>query len=125
MPRQQPITARDFTGSNLRHVIKKRIVLSQRREGNRPFPRPLRNQSACANKKYYYSCFLSRRNAFRQSLVQGDKPVIYPILQWLFQNMEDLKKRAYLARYLVRMDIPADNLADQDISELNETVSVS
>ena len=74
---------------------------------------------------YYYSCFLSRRNAFRQSLVQGDKPVIYPILQWLFQNMEDLKKRAYLARYLVRMDIPADNLADQDISELNETVSVS
>lgn len=60
-------------------------------------------------------------NAFRQSLVQGDKPVIYPILQWLFQNMEDLKKRAYLARYLVRMDIPADNLADQDISELNET----
>lgn len=62
------------------------------------------------------------RNAFRQGLVQGEKPVIYPILQWLFQNMDDLKKRAYLARYLVRIDIPPDQLADQDISELNETV---
>ena len=65
---------------------------------------------------------LSSRNAFRQGLVQGDKPVIYPILQWLFQNMDDLKKRAYLARYLVRIDIPPEQLADQDISELNETV---
>ena len=36
--------------------------------------------------------------------------------------MDDLKKRAYLARYLVRIDIPPDQLADQDISELNETV---
>ena len=65
---------------------------------------------------------LSHRNAFRQGLVQGEKPVIYPILQWLFQNMDDLKKRAYLARYLVRIDVPPDQLADQDISELNETV---
>lgn len=58
-------------------------------------------------------------------MVQGDKPVIYPILQWLFQNMEDLKKRAYLARYLVRMDIPPENLADQDIAELNDTVGMT
>ncbi len=48
--------------------------------------------------------------------------MVYPILQWLFQNMDDLKKRAYLARYLVRIDIPPEQLADQDISELNETV---
>ena len=68
---------------------------------------------------------MSHRNAFRQGLVQGEKPVIYPILQWLFQNMEDLKKRAYLARYLVRIDIPPEQLADQDISELNETVGFS
>ena len=54
--------------------------------------------------------------------MQGDKPVVYPILQWLFQNMADLKKRAYLARYLVRLEIPTDNLADQDITELNDTV---
>lgn len=36
--------------------------------------------------------------------------------------MDDLKKRAYLARYLVRIDIPPDQMADQDISELNEGV---
>lgn len=66
----------------------------------------------------------SLRNAFRQGLVQGDKPVIYPILQWLFQNLNDLKKRAYLARYLVRIDVPDEQLADVDISELHETVNL-
>ena len=39
--------------------------------------------------------------------------------------MDDLKKRAYLARYLVRIDIPPEQQADQDISELNETVGVA
>ena len=39
--------------------------------------------------------------------------------------MDDLKKRAYLARYLVRIDIPPEQLTDQDISELNETVGVA
>ncbi|CAG2067476.1 unnamed protein product, partial [Timema podura] len=33
--------------------------------------------------------------AFRQALVQGDKNIIHPIIEWLFRNMADLKKRAY------------------------------
>ncbi|XP_028405978.1 intraflagellar transport protein 81 homolog isoform X1 [Dendronephthya gigantea] len=70
--------------------------------------------------KYKPTIGADNPNAFRQGLVQGEKPVVYPILQWLFQNMDDLKKRAYLARYLVRIDIPPDQIADQDISELNE-----
>lgn len=65
------------------------------------------------------------RNAFRNGLIQGDKLVIYPILQWLFENLPELKKRAYLARYLVKVEIPPDQLADQELYELHESVSVS
>lgn len=59
-------------------------------------------------------------NAFRNGLIQGDKLIVYPILQWLFENLPELKKRAYLARYLVKLDIPPDQLADQELHELNE-----
>ncbi|KXJ17310.1 intraflagellar transport protein 81 homolog [Exaiptasia diaphana] len=58
---------------------------------------------------------------FRQGLVQGEKQVIYPILQWLFERLPDLRKRAYLARFLVRMEIPGDLLADQELFDLNES----
>jgi len=51
--------------------------------------------------------------------------VIYPILQWLLERLPDLRKRAYLAKYLVCMEIPGDLLADQELYELNEAVSVS
>jgi hypothetical protein len=34
----------------------------------------------------------------RQGLVQGEKYVVYPVLEWLLQKMPELKKRAYLAR---------------------------
>lgn len=63
------------------------------------------------------------RAPFRQGLVQGEKQVIYPILQWLFERLPDLRKRAYLARFLVRMEIPGDLLGDQELYDLNESVS--
>ena len=59
-PRQQPITARDFTGSNLCHTIKKRIALSQRREGNTAFSGPLSNQSACWKQARPYNKVVAR-----------------------------------------------------------------
>ncbi|XP_031548749.1 intraflagellar transport protein 81 homolog [Actinia tenebrosa] len=58
---------------------------------------------------------------FRQGLVAGEKQVIYPILQWLFEHLPDLQKRAYLARFLVRMEIPGDLLTDQELYEVNES----
>ncbi|XP_013415931.1 intraflagellar transport protein 81 homolog [Lingula anatina] len=59
----------------------------------------------------------SNVSAFRQGLVQGNKPVVYPILEWLLQNKSDLKKRAYLARYLVKLSIPPEFM-DEQMSEL-------
>ena len=63
------------------------------------------------------------RAAFRQGIVQGDKHVIHPILEWLLKRMPDLKDRAYLARFLVKVDIPAEFLNDDKISDLNQQVN--
>ncbi|XP_054282354.1 intraflagellar transport protein 81 homolog [Macrosteles quadrilineatus] len=57
---------------------------------------------------------------FRQGLVQGDKRVIHPILEWLLKNMEDLRKRAYIAKFLVKIEIPPEILGDADIANLVE-----
>ena len=50
------------------------------------------------------------------------KLIMYPILQWLFENLPELKKRACLARYLLKIEIPPDQLADQELYELLESV---
>lgn len=55
---------------------------------------------------------------FRQGIVQGEKQVIYPILHWMLSRMGELKKRAYLGRYLVKVDIPPDFMQDEQINEL-------
>jgi intraflagellar transport protein 81 len=62
------------------------------------------------------------RAAFRQGIVQGDKAVIHPIIEWLLRSIPDLKKRAYLARYLVKIDIPPDFIVDEQIAELFQQV---
>ena len=49
---------------------------------------------------------------------------MYPILHWLFENLTELKTRAYLARYLVKLEVPPDQLADQELNDLNANVSV-
>ena len=49
---------------------------------------------------------------------------MYPILYWLFENLVELKTRAYLARYLVKLEVPPDQLGDQELSDLNVNVSV-
>ena len=60
-------------------------------------------------------------NAFRHGLLQGDKPTIYPLLQWLLEKLPELKKRAYLARYLVKIELPSAILQDDVVVETNAT----
>lgn len=57
-------------------------------------------------------------STFRSGLVQGDKPVIYPIMEWLLHRIPDLKKRAYLAKYLVKVEVPAEIMAEDQIPDL-------
>ena len=57
---------------------------------------------------------------FRHGLVEGQKHVIYPVMEWLLQRIDDLKTRAYLAKYLVKIEIPTEVAADSGVAELYE-----
>ncbi|XP_026176804.1 intraflagellar transport protein 81 homolog isoform X2 [Mastacembelus armatus] len=59
----------------------------------------------------------SLSDVFRQGLVTGSKPVVHPILHWLLQRVPELKKRAYLARFLVKLEVPAEFLQDDVIND--------
>ncbi|XP_028852938.1 intraflagellar transport protein 81 homolog [Denticeps clupeoides] len=59
----------------------------------------------------------SEASSFRQGLVTGSKPAVHPVLHWLLQRVPELKKRAYLARFLVRLEVPVDFLQDDVIAE--------
>lgn len=60
-------------------------------------------------------------NAFRQGLLQGDKQVTYSLLQWLLERVPDLKKRAYVARFMARIEVPAEFQQDEQVVELSTT----
>lgn len=62
------------------------------------------------------------RQAFRQGLGSGDRSAVYPVLEWLLtpDRTAELKKRSYLARYLVRLTVPAEFLQVDEISQLFE-----
>jgi len=54
----------------------------------------------------------------KQALLHGDPNMIYPILTWMLQRLPDLQKRAYLARFLVNVDVPEHMFADEEIVEV-------
>ncbi|XP_029159105.1 intraflagellar transport protein 81 homolog [Nylanderia fulva] len=57
---------------------------------------------------------------FRQGLVRGEVEIIHPILTWLLKHTDMVKKRAYLSRFLVKIEIPPEYLGDSEISLLYE-----
>ncbi|XP_071465194.1 intraflagellar transport protein 81 homolog isoform X2 [Marmota flaviventris] len=59
-------------------------------------------------------------STFRQGLVIGSKPVIYPVLHWLLQRTSELKKRAYLARFLIKLEVPNEFLQDETVADTNK-----
>ncbi|XP_034646945.1 intraflagellar transport protein 81 homolog isoform X2 [Trachemys scripta elegans] len=59
-------------------------------------------------------------STFRQGLVIGSKPVIHPVLYWLLQRTNELKKRAYLARFLIKLEVPAEFLQDDTVADTNK-----
>ena len=44
--------------------------------------------------------------------LRGDKPTIYRLLNWMLNKLPDLKKRAYLARFLKEVPVPEEFLAE-------------
>ena len=62
------------------------------------------------------------RHEFRAGLVAGQKYVVQPIIAWLLQSPEELKKRAYLAKFLVKLEVPQEFLGSADINDVYQKV---
>ena len=45
---------------------------------------------------------------WRLGILEGHKEALYPILEWVFENVDRLKERVYLASYLTKLDIPSE-----------------
>merc|ERR1719326_1063592 len=55
---------------------------------------------------------------FQQGLMTGDKRTVHPVLFWLLQNLEQLRKRAYLAKFCVNLEVPEEFLRDEQVYEM-------
>lgn len=56
--------------------------------------------------------------AFSEAFLRVDKSVVYPLLAWILARVPDLKKRAYLSRFLRPAAIPEEYFADEQIVSL-------
>ncbi|XP_050042818.1 intraflagellar transport protein 81 homolog [Dermacentor andersoni] len=59
-----------------------------------------------------------RSGSFRQGLVSGAKDVVLPLLEWTLRGLPELRKRAYLGRFLVRVELPPELDGDVDLQAL-------
>jgi len=55
---------------------------------------------------------------FQQGIISGDKGTVHPILYWILSNLEPLKKRAYLAKFCVNLDVPEEFLREERVYEI-------
>ncbi|KAI6173341.1 IFT81-CH domain-containing protein [Aphelenchoides besseyi] len=46
--------------------------------------------------------------SWRLDILEGNKQAVYPVLEWIFTNVDRLKERVYLAKYLTKIEIPHD-----------------
>ncbi|XP_053670813.1 intraflagellar transport protein 81 homolog [Anopheles nili] len=56
--------------------------------------------------------------AFRRGMVRGEKKLIHPILRWVFENRDRVKKTAYLAKFLIPLDLPPEAMAMPELGSL-------
>jgi len=55
---------------------------------------------------------------FKNGLLHGDPGIIYPVLGWMLNKSPELTTRAYLARFLVSIEIPEHLFGDEEILEV-------
>mmetsp|Transcript_45252 Transcript_45252/g.74986 ORF Transcript_45252/g.74986 Transcript_45252/m.74986 type:complete len:691 (-) Transcript_45252:135-2207(-) len=55
---------------------------------------------------------------FKQGLLHGDPGIIYPILTWMLHKLPELQKRAYLAKFLVNVEVPEHMFTDEEVVEV-------
>lgn len=55
---------------------------------------------------------------FQRGIMSGDKNTVHPILYWLLNNLEPLKKRSYLAKFCVNLEVPEEFLREEKVYEI-------
>eukprot|EP01061_Rhynchopus_euleeides_P011265 TRINITY_DN20840_c1_g1_i1.p1 TRINITY_DN20840_c1_g1~~TRINITY_DN20840_c1_g1_i1.p1 ORF type:complete len:689 (+),score=363.40 TRINITY_DN20840_c1_g1_i1:212-2278(+) len=56
---------------------------------------------------------------FEANFVNGEKQVIYPILHWVLSHMAQNRKRVYLSKYLIPIEVPEDlRVSDDGVKEV-------
>lgn len=55
---------------------------------------------------------------FREGILTGNYSTIKPILYWIFSNPKQVQKRAYLARYVDKIEIPLELLEEEEFRSL-------
>ena len=63
-------------------------------------------------KKFKFRCCSVE---FRKNLIMADKDLLTNIIEWLLRRLPLLKKRAYLAHFLVKIELSPDVEGDQDV----------
>lgn len=57
---------------------------------------------------------------FQALLLAGDKEILHTIMHWCLHRFDHLQKRAYLAKYLMPVEIPAEFMGEDLIIELSQ-----
>mmetsp|Transcript_3541 Transcript_3541/g.12875 ORF Transcript_3541/g.12875 Transcript_3541/m.12875 type:complete len:696 (-) Transcript_3541:1374-3461(-) len=65
-----------------------------------------------------YNFPTSDMEGYRKALLGGDRGTIYPVLHYLLTRLPQLQKRAYLARYLVSVEIPPEFMHEEAVQDL-------
>ena len=60
---------------------------------------------------------LLSRAGFAAALAVGDKAAVHPVLAFLLSRLPALKKRAYVARYLLPVGLPPDLQHDEAVGD--------
>ncbi|KAA0147941.1 hypothetical protein FNF27_06097 [Cafeteria roenbergensis] len=58
--------------------------------------------------------------AFQSALLAGDRGRVYPVLQYVLDRLDILKKRAYVAKFLLPVPIPPEYVHDETTQTLLE-----
>lgn len=55
---------------------------------------------------------------FKDGLMAANANVVHPLLFWILERLQELKKRVHLARYLKSIDVPEQYFADPQVVDL-------
>ncbi|CRK92406.1 CLUMA_CG005968, isoform A [Clunio marinus] len=61
----------------------------------------------------------------RRGLVRGDKRFLFPIFEWIFENEDLITKLAYLARFLMPLNLPPEAISIPEVVTLFSQYEIS